>query len=312
MATKLFSRRIPGRISENSNKLLAATRKTAYKRDFPSFEAPERTRTVMRSTIITYFAVAALFSGCAYEGVIVEKRFRPAPFYDSMGIDGIYKFQLRDASGQIHSQMVTPDVFASYEVGDYFNDLQAPPARGSKDFKSVPAPPPPEMNQVPYQPVKTTRVNHRAKGAGKTAQTQRHTQRSTKTAKATDRAARTTKTAKTQQPTKNITKAASAKHSAKKHKTAKAKHRATRTNKTAKAQGRTRRDAKATSAHHRSRRAAKTTKTAKVQPAAKRASKSAQTKSYAKRSSKTAKAKSKAKHRKITRKHRPPDHRASA
>ncbi|MDP9254423.1 MAG: hypothetical protein M3O66_05735 [Verrucomicrobiota bacterium] len=124
----------------------------------------------MRSTIIVYLAAVALLSGCAFQGVIVEKRFRPLPFPDSLGVDGMYNFQLRDRAGQIHSQMVTPEVFSLYEVGDYFDDLQPPPSTGGKDLKAV-RPAPVEWDQLPYQPVKTTQRHQRH--YSKIAQTRR-------------------------------------------------------------------------------------------------------------------------------------------
>jgi hypothetical protein len=107
----------------------------------------------MRRVILSYFLIAVLFSGCAYEGVIVEKRFRPLPFPDSLGVDAMYNFQLRDSVGQIHSQMVTAEVFASYRVGDHFNDLQLPPSREDKEMKGF-APAPGEISDGPYQPVR--------------------------------------------------------------------------------------------------------------------------------------------------------------
>jgi hypothetical protein len=121
----------------------------------------------MRRIIVIWFAAAALFSGCAYDGVIVEKRFRPLPFSESLGMDAIHNFQLRDSTGQIHSQMVTPDVFASYRAGDYFNDLQSPPSPEDKEPRFRAAPP--ELNEGPYQPVRVMRIEPRAKSAGKVA-----------------------------------------------------------------------------------------------------------------------------------------------
>ncbi|MFL6540576.1 MAG: hypothetical protein ACJ8HU_07425 [Chthoniobacterales bacterium] len=69
-----------------------------------------------------------LLTSCAYQGVIVQKLSRPHPLYASIGIDGVYSFVLRDSAGGLHRQMVTPEVFESYSEGQFFNDLQAPPA----------------------------------------------------------------------------------------------------------------------------------------------------------------------------------------
>jgi hypothetical protein len=109
---------------------------------------------------------ALFFAGCAYEGTVVRKEYRPLPFSYSLGIDGIYKFELRDRAGRIHSQLVTPLVFANYEIGDYFNDLQPLPPDA---FQRGPAPleppmlrPPvrgtPEYEDIPEQPRRTTSV----------------------------------------------------------------------------------------------------------------------------------------------------------
>jgi len=85
-----------------------------------------------------HFAACILFlSGCAFQGVVIEKRFRPLPFYDSLGMDGIYKFELRDRAGHVRTQMVTPQVFAAYEVGDYFSDLRPVPWSNPNDVKST-------------------------------------------------------------------------------------------------------------------------------------------------------------------------------
>ncbi len=65
-----------------------------------------------------------LLTSCANEGVIVRKDAGPLPFYESLGVDGSYAFLLRDNAGSMHRQLVTPEVFERYAVGQYFNDLQ--------------------------------------------------------------------------------------------------------------------------------------------------------------------------------------------
>jgi hypothetical protein len=122
----------------------------------------------MRRNTLTCFAVFALFSGCAYQGVVVEKRFRPVPFSASLGLDAMYNFQLRDNAGQIHSQMVTPDVFASYRVADYFNDLQAPLSHDDKELEGFRLPPR-EMGEGPYQPVRVMQMRAPQKAAANVA-----------------------------------------------------------------------------------------------------------------------------------------------
>jgi hypothetical protein len=81
----------------------------------------------VRAIIFRGIVFLLALSGCAYEGAIVNKVARPLPFEDSLGLDAIYKFELRDRNGEVHSQMVTPWVFTHYQVGDYFSDFQPLP-----------------------------------------------------------------------------------------------------------------------------------------------------------------------------------------
>ena len=92
----------------------------------------------MRFAPLVFLLIPAFLNGCANEGVVVQKDSGPQPFYHSLGVDGSYAFLLRDQSGATHRQLVTPDVFERYAVGDYFNDLQPGPAQsGSYDSKTV-------------------------------------------------------------------------------------------------------------------------------------------------------------------------------
>jgi hypothetical protein len=90
--------------------------------------------------------LAVSLSGCAFQGVVVEKKAEPSPFYHSVGIDGSYSFMLRDSAGIVRRQIVTPDVFVLYDIGDYFNDLQPGPTRaedrGSKNVRMAALPRP--------------------------------------------------------------------------------------------------------------------------------------------------------------------------
>lgn len=70
----------------------------------------------------TLLSVAAFLVSTASAEVIVKKTFRPLPFSGSMGLDGIYKIELRDANNRVHRQMVTAEVFNRYAVGDDFID----------------------------------------------------------------------------------------------------------------------------------------------------------------------------------------------
>ena len=106
----------------------------------------------MRSNLLASFLSLMLLSGCAFEGTIVDKRSRQLPDSSMIGTEGVhsfvfrgptgtsrspinapnpqfwtesngmYSFLLRDQQGNVHSQMVTAEVFARCRVGDYFND----------------------------------------------------------------------------------------------------------------------------------------------------------------------------------------------
>jgi hypothetical protein len=66
------------------------------------------------------------FGSWSASGVVVNKTFRSTPLTHSLGVDGIYKLELRDRDNKIRRQMVTRAVFLVYEIGDEFNDLAAP------------------------------------------------------------------------------------------------------------------------------------------------------------------------------------------
>lgn len=93
----------------------------------------------MRLSILACLLSTVFIAGCAHEGVIVQKNSSPQPFYHSLGIDGSYTFLLRDRAGAVHRQLVTPEVFERYAVGDYFNDLQPGPTRASEGKNMVTA-----------------------------------------------------------------------------------------------------------------------------------------------------------------------------
>jgi len=71
--------------------------------------------------------------------VIVDKTARQLPFGETVGVGGSLAFMLKDNSGTVRRQLVTPEVFARYEIGDYFNDMQPGPTRqpGSSDGKTM-------------------------------------------------------------------------------------------------------------------------------------------------------------------------------
>jgi hypothetical protein len=90
----------------------------------------------MRFTL-SLLSTALLFTSCAYNGVIVQKISRPHPLYESVGIEGVFAFVVRDSSGGLHRQMVTPEVFEAYNEGQYFNDLQPPQSAAPAQVKAT-------------------------------------------------------------------------------------------------------------------------------------------------------------------------------
>ena len=93
----------------------------------------------MRFQPLAFLLPSLFLSSCAYEGVIVRKDSAPLPFYESVGVDGSYKLALRDSTGAVHSQLVTPEVFEGHAEGDYFNDLQPAPNTASAAAKGMAA-----------------------------------------------------------------------------------------------------------------------------------------------------------------------------
>ena len=111
----------------NTNKVLAESGQIAY-----NVASPDPLSSFMRLTIVVCIACAALLTSCAYEGVIVQKDAQPLPFTHTAGIDGSYAFLLRDNTGTVRRQIVTPEVYNQYAIGEYFNDLQPAPT-GTRD-----------------------------------------------------------------------------------------------------------------------------------------------------------------------------------
>ncbi len=88
----------------------------------------------MRFRLLLSPLCAALLGSCAYQGTIVQKDTTPLPFEHSYGMNGSYAFLLRDNSGAVRRQIVTPEVYNQYAVGEYFNDLQPRRASDGKSF----------------------------------------------------------------------------------------------------------------------------------------------------------------------------------
>jgi hypothetical protein len=90
----------------------------------------------MRIKISLLALSTALLASCAYEGTIVQKDAMPHPFYLSQGVEGKYTFILEDKAGVRRRQMVTPEVYERYAVGQYFNDVQTAGSM-TEDSKAV-------------------------------------------------------------------------------------------------------------------------------------------------------------------------------
>lgn len=116
----------------------------------------------MRLSLLACLLSTVFIAGCAQEGVIVQKNSSPQPFYHSLGIDGSYTFLLRDRAGSVHRQLVTPEVFERYAVGDYFNDLQPGPARASDGKNMVTATAPEKSRQRVARVQKAAKSRHTA------------------------------------------------------------------------------------------------------------------------------------------------------
>ncbi len=88
--------------------------------------------------IVSLLLAPLFLTSCANQGVVVQKESRPHPFYESVGIENVYTFMLRDDAGVIHRQMVTPEVFERYAIGDRFNDeLPTPAVNVTSEPKAV-------------------------------------------------------------------------------------------------------------------------------------------------------------------------------
>jgi len=126
-----------------------------------------------------------LLAGGAIAAVVVEKRSRQVPFVEVFGCEGvhafvfrgptgtsrrailvppreywtaqeagIYSFVLRYQSGNVCSRLVTPEVFARYQVGQDFYDREAPrDSYESDDSKTV--------QPVVHHRHRTAQVRHR-------------------------------------------------------------------------------------------------------------------------------------------------------
>jgi hypothetical protein len=142
----------------------------------------------MRSNILAGSLLAMLFAGGAVAGVVVEKRSRQVPdtaVLDCEGVHsfvfrgptgtsrrpilvppreywtaheaGLYSFVLRYSSGNVCSRMVTPEVFARYQVGEDFYDREQA-LRESDDSKTI--------QPAVHHRHRTAQVRHRSHARG--------------------------------------------------------------------------------------------------------------------------------------------------
>lgn len=80
----------------------------------------------MISQSLLLFTLSAFLGGGNVHGVVVNKTFKPIPGTHSLGVDGIYRLELREADQTVYRQMVSRAVFLAYEIGDEFDDRVAP------------------------------------------------------------------------------------------------------------------------------------------------------------------------------------------
>jgi hypothetical protein len=136
----------------NSNKSLAARTEKYYNVPVAVLSNSLPMRSNLLASLLIAILPASCALGCAFEGTIVEKRSWLRPDASMIGTEGVYsfvfsgptgtsrlpitvpkpqfwtetsgsyKFLLRDQQGHVHSQLVTAEVFARCQVGDYFND----------------------------------------------------------------------------------------------------------------------------------------------------------------------------------------------
>ena len=111
---------------------------------------------IMRTRLLAGFVLLIAFAGGASAAVVLEKRSRQVPHVEVFGCQGvnsfifrgptgtsrrailvppreywtareagIYSFVVRYSSGNVYSRLVTPEVFARYQVGEHFYDRPA-------------------------------------------------------------------------------------------------------------------------------------------------------------------------------------------
>jgi hypothetical protein len=123
---------------------------------------------VMRSKFLVACLLGLILTGGVFAAEVLEKRSRQMPFVEVFGCEGvnafvfrgpkgtsrrpilvppreywssseagIYSFVLRYHSGNVRSRLVTPEVFARYQVGDDFRDSVVVTETSTEDNKSI-------------------------------------------------------------------------------------------------------------------------------------------------------------------------------
>jgi hypothetical protein len=126
------------------------------------------TNQAMRFKLLVVALLGLALTHSAFAAVVVEKRSHLMPYVEVYGCEGVhafifrgpkgtsrrpilvppreywavteagqYKFWLRDGSGHVCSRLVTPEVFARYQVGDDFNPCAPMTERTTEDSKTV-------------------------------------------------------------------------------------------------------------------------------------------------------------------------------
>ena len=122
----------------------------------------------MRFKLLVVCFLGLSLTGGAFAAVVVEKRSRQMPFVEVFGCEGVhafvfrgpkgtsrrpilvppreywtaqeaglYSFVLRYHSGNVCSRLVTPEVFARYQVGDDFRDVVTEIEISTEDSKTT-------------------------------------------------------------------------------------------------------------------------------------------------------------------------------
>lgn len=126
------------------------------------------TNQTMRFKLLVASLLVLFITGSALASIVVEKRSQLMPNVEVWGCEGVhafvfrgpkgvdrkrimvppreywaaaeagqYLFWLKDANGHVCSRLVTPEVFARYQVGDDFNECAPMTERTTQDSKTV-------------------------------------------------------------------------------------------------------------------------------------------------------------------------------